>query len=93
MGEIFGKNYYIDIDNMIDTCKTGNMVKDEDGENVEINIFKYELLKTCLEKILNTFEDMGDEMPLLIENQFDLSFTVAFNTLIKYNVLIETDDE
>jgi hypothetical protein len=94
MGQIYGKNYYIDIDNMIEICKTNKQIKDDEEENgVEINIFKYEILKHCVEKILNTYEEVDDEMPLIMENQYDLSFVLALNTLIKYEVLIEIDDE
>jgi hypothetical protein len=93
MAQIYGKNYYIDVDNMIEICKTAKSMTEESEDNLEINIFKYEILKNCVEKVLNTYEDMDDEMPLLIENQFDISFVLAFNTLIKYNVLIEMEDE
>ncbi len=93
MAQIYGKNYYIDVDNMIEICKTEKSMSEESEDNLEINIFKYEILKNCVEKVLNTYEDMDDEMPLLIENQFDISFVLAFNTLIKYNVLIEMEDE
>jgi len=93
MAQIYGKNYYIDVDNMIEICKTEKSMSEESEDNLEINIFKYEILKNCVEKVLNTYEEMDDEMPLLIENQFDISFVLAFNTLIKYNVLIEMEDE
>jgi hypothetical protein len=93
MAQIYGKNYYIDVDNMIEICKTAKSMTEESEDNLEINIFKYEILKNCVEKVLNTYEDIDDEMPLLIENQFDISFVLAFNTLIKYNVLIEMEDE
>lgn len=93
MAQIFGKNYFIDVDNMIEICKTEKSQKDESDDGVEINIFKYEILKNCVEKILNTYEEVDEDMPLIIENQYDLSFVLAFNTLIKYNVLIEMEDE
>ena len=49
MAEIFGKNYYLDLDAAVAVCKTGDNIQDEDGKDiVEINVFKYEMVKLYL---------------------------------------------
>ena len=99
MVEIFGKYYYIDIDGITDKCRTGKTIKTEDDEEedtLEINIFKYEIIKMCLERILGEVDDVDEEMGVFAQNSTTTSFKLAFNTLIKYKILIEElneDDE
>ena len=58
MHKFYGKDYYIDIDGIVEKCKTGGTISDEDGKDViEINVFKYELIKMMLERVLNEFDD------------------------------------
>ena len=94
MVELFGKRYYIDIDGISKKCQTGDVHKDEEGvETLEINIFKYEIIKVCLERVLNEYEEVDEELGPLAEEGLSISFKIAFNTLIKYEILIEEDDE
>jgi hypothetical protein len=93
MVEIFGKNYYIDIDGITEKCKTGNTVKDEDNnETLEVNIFKYEVIKMCLERVLNDYEDVDEEIGVFAQKDTSISFKIAFNTLIKNEILKEEDE-
>lgn len=91
--EIFGKNYYIDIDGVSEKCRTGNKIKNEDGdESFEINIFKYEIIKMCLERVLNEFDDVDEELGEFGQSETTVSFKIAFNTLIKNQIIIEDDE-
>ena len=92
MVEIFGKSYYIDIDGITEKCRTGNTIKDEEGETLEINIFKYEIIKMCLDRVLNDYEDVDEEMGVFGGNNVNVSLKIAFNTLIKNGILIEDDE-
>jgi hypothetical protein len=92
MVEIFGKSYYIDIDGITEKCRTGNTIKDEEGETLEINIFKYEIIKMCLDRVLNDYEDVDEEMGVFGSNNVNVSLKIAFNTLIKHGILIEDDE-
>ena len=93
MVEIFGKSYYIDLDGITEKCRTGNNIKDEDGEDVtEVNIFKYEVIKMCLDRILSEFTDPDEELGAFAQNNTTVSFKIAFNTLIKNQILIEDDE-
>jgi hypothetical protein len=92
MVEIFGKSYYIDIDGITEKCRTGNTIKDEEGETLEINIFKYEIIKMCLDRVLNDYEEVDEEMGVFGSNNVNVSLKIAFNTLIKHGILIEDDE-
>jgi hypothetical protein len=95
MVEVFGKLYYIDLDSISEVCRTGKTIKDEedDSETLEINIFKYEVIKMCIERVLNEFEDSDEEMGLFAQKETTVSFRIAFNTLLKNNILIEEENE
>lgn len=93
MVEIFGKYYYIDLEAVTGRCRTGTTIKNDDGsESPEINIFMYEILKMCIERILNEFDESDEGMGVFGQKNTTASFKFAFNTLIKYNILIEEDE-
>jgi hypothetical protein len=93
MVEIFGKYYYIDIDGITEKCRTENTIKEDDGsETTEINIFKYEVIKMCLERLLNEFDETDEDMGVFGQKDTTTSFKFAFNTLIKYEILIEENE-
>jgi hypothetical protein len=92
MAEFYNKNYYIDIDGMIDKCRTGKTLEDEDGKEVmEINVFKYELLKMMIDRVLNEIDDIeeDDVLSSLKQSSGSVSFNLAFNTLIQYGIINE----
>jgi hypothetical protein len=92
MGKIFENSYYIDVDGIIEKCKTGGMLQDEDGKEViEINVFKYELIKMLLDRVINDFDDeMEEDLDIFSKNQSNSkSFNLAFNTLIQYGIILE----
>ena len=94
MLEIFGKNYYIDIDGISKKCQTGGQIQNEDGTTtLEINIFKYEILKSCVERILNEYVENDEELGEFGSNGLSISFKIAYNTLIKYEILIAEDEQ
>jgi hypothetical protein len=99
MLEIFGKEYYVDIDRITEECrlevKTPEDVSEENNEEDQqtINIFKYEILKMFIERILSeNFED-DETIGAFGSDSTTLSFKLAFNTLIKKQILIENEDE
>lgn len=93
MVEVFGKYYYIDLDTVTEVCRTGNTIKDDDGsESQEINIFKYEVIKMCIERILNEFDESDEDMGVFAQKDTTISFRLAFNTLVKNNILIEENE-
>lgn len=47
----------------------------------------------CLERVLGEVDDIDDEMALFGRNNITVSFKIAFNTLIKNNILIEENED
>jgi hypothetical protein len=96
MLELFGKNYFIDIDAITEKCRTEPVIKedeeDEEESTLQINIFKYEIIKMCLDRILNEYDETDDELGPFGANITNASFKIAFNTLIKYEILIENNE-
>ena len=54
----------------------------------------YEILKMCIERVLDEPATNDENLGLLGQNEFPASFKIAFNTLINYEILTEiTEDE
>ena len=101
MVEIYGKQYYIDLDSVTDRCRIESIKKyeedeEEDENSGSLNIFKYEIVKMCLERVLGEYDEQDDDSDIFGVKKASQSFKIAFNTLIKYEILIEElneDDE
>ena len=91
MVEILGKYYYVDIDSITESCKTGEIIEEDGTKGTEINIFKYEIIKMCLERILSEYDEVDEQMGALASREMSLSFKLAFNTLLKNEILIEEE--
>ena len=88
-----GEGYYIDIESITERCRTGDTIKEEDGsEATEVNIFKYEVLKMCIDRVLGDFEGEEDDGLGGLFKSKSLSFQIAFNTLLKNEILIEDNE-
>ena len=56
-----------------------------------INVFKYDAVKQCLDTLLT--EGAQDDNGLgLLTNELSIPFKFAFNTLIKYGILVKSDE-
>ena len=99
MVELYGKHYFIDIDAVTDRCRIESVKKideeyeDEESGHGSLNIFKYEIIKMCLERVLGEFDEEDEDVALFGTKKVSPSFKIAFNTLIKYEILIEEINE
>ena len=110
MLEIFGTNYYLDIDAAIEVCRPVYPIQEENETLLEtidapefsgatpsgageINIFKFEIVKACIERTLGEYSGDDDGISAFVEKTLPPSFKIAFNTLLKYEILKEEDDE
>lgn len=105
MINFLNKEYYIDIDEAIKSCQiiepniveaknnnNNNNNDDEDDDNnddLQINVFKFDIIKMCIDRVLNNYEDNQEISNLYNDNK---SFKVAFATLIKNKILIEIEE-
>jgi hypothetical protein len=46
----------------------------------------------CIERVLNEFEDSDEDMGIFAQKETTVSFRIAFNTLLKNNILIEENE-
>lgn len=96
MVEIFGEYYYVDIDKITEVCElTVNSVENENESSPQvdqtINVFKYDAIKLCMDTVFteNTSDDNGLG---LLNSELSIPFGFAFNTLIKYGILVKSDE-
>jgi hypothetical protein len=74
-----------------------NVKNDENDENSSedesqtINIFKYEIIKMCIDRILDEVDDVDEEMGPFASNSTTTSFKIAFNTLLKNQIILENE--
>ena len=91
MANLFGKEYYIDFDKITEKCEIKVSKK---SESLEINVFKYELIKMCLQRVLEDgYKDEDDDMAAFKLDDQSISFKLAFLTLIKHDIILEYDEE
>lgn len=99
MVEIFGKYYYIDLDKVTEASELIiEPIEPKEGEedtmrhDQTINVFKYDIIKQCLDTIL-TEGGGGDDMMGLLASDISIPFKFAFNTLINYGILAKHENE
>lgn len=100
MLEVLGKTYFIDVDKLVETCRPVYTEKEkikndkDDPKQLELNVFKFECYKSCLDRVLNDYQMEGDEddMSAFTNKSTNTSFGIAFNTLLRKDI-ITTEDE
>ena len=79
-----GEGYYIDIESITDRCKINTA--DEDGkETTDVNIFKYEVLKMCIDRVLGDYEEDDDD-------NIDLGKSIERDTQTKFTYIVLEQD-
>jgi hypothetical protein len=87
---------------LIKTCqinKNDDVLYLEDDENddeseeptLELNVFKYEILKMCIDRVLSDYVEDEDSNDLFKKDS--TSLRIAMGTLIKNNILIELEED
>jgi len=98
MLEILGENYYIDVDKIIQKCrpihpeeeraKDGDNSDDDGEKQNELNVFKFECYKSCLDRVLSEYQEDDDQDVAAFTNKTtNPGFGIAFNTLLKNEIL------
>jgi len=72
------------------SLKTDN----EDDTPLELNVFKFEIIKSCIERLLSEYEQVDEKLGAFAATEAtNISFKMAYNTLIKYKIIVEDDNE
>jgi hypothetical protein len=88
MIEIFGKMYYLDLtslDDLVEIKKGVNPEDDDEGQ--QFSLIKYDILKIMIEVVMSEREEIDNNLGVIKTNELSLPFKMAFNTLLKYNII------
>jgi hypothetical protein len=58
----------------------------------EINIFKFEIVKACIERTFSEYEQSENDIVAFAEKEMSPAFKLAFNTLLKYEIIKEDNE-
>jgi hypothetical protein len=91
MIQIFGENYFIDLDeieNYLDMNQTDDSEDSESGvTETKINIIKFEMVKMLLDTILNEQEIVDEKLGMKSNAQVSIPFRLAFNSLLNKKLI------
>jgi actin-like ATPase involved in cell morphogenesis len=68
-----------------------NMVKEKYG--CIIGERSAEMIKMAIDRILGEIDEVDEEMGVFAQKNTSVSFRLAFNTLIKYGIIIEENED
>ncbi len=85
MIKVLGEEYFIDFQKVEEIIA----IKEEISGNTEqnISIVKFELIKTMLDVLFTESTEIDDKMLMKGSNDVSIPFKIAFNTLLRYNIL------
>ena len=66
----------------------------EFNDGIQVDISKWEVLRLMLDAIMNINIEIDDKLGIAgLNNSTPIPFKIAFNTLLKYDILQEEDEE
>jgi hypothetical protein len=93
--EFGGKEFYIDFDKLRDlvVLEEATKISNEDDltGNIHIDVTKYETIREMLGVIMDNNTEVDDKMGVIGLNSLPISFKIAYNTLIHYDILNEIE--
>jgi hypothetical protein len=92
--QFFGGEYHLNLDMITEVCRTNTVTnnEEEDEKEISLNIFKYEILKMCVERVLNEYTEPDEQMGAYAQKATTISFRLAFNTLVENKIIVETNN-
>lgn len=84
MIDIFGENYYLNIEKIDTFC---NLEKTEDEESQKVSIMKYELIKMLSEVVLSEMNEIDDKLGAKGSRELSIPFKLSWNTMLRYNLI------
>lgn len=82
MMEIFGENYFLDLEK-IDQFVNLPSITSGETDTQHISILKYEMVKLLSEVVLSGNEEVDDKLGAKVSNNLPLPFKLAWNTMLK----------
>lgn len=81
MFQLFGENYYIDLDKIDKEVELKNVSGDS-----QIHLVKYEMIKHMVETVL-TEDEIVDENMGMKSKEISIPFKISFNSLLMKNII------
>ena len=81
--KIGSEHLYFDVDEFMNNV--GMLSKD--NTTMEINLPKFEFFKAMVDTTCGIVEDIDETLGVVSMNKLPLSYKLALNTLIKYNII------
>lgn len=85
MIDIFGENYYLNIEKIDTFCNLSSNT--EEGEEQKVSIMKYELIKILSEVVLSEMNEIDDKLGAKGSRELSIPFKLSWNTLLRYNLI------
>ncbi len=92
--EFGGKEFYINFNKLTDLVVIKDETKDDEEEmtnTIHIDVTKYETIREMIATVIDTNAEIDDKMGIVGLNSLPISFKIAYNTLIHYNILDEVE--
>ena len=86
MIKIFNEYYYLDLERL----ETYLSIPPKEGEKNSDNQFsaiKYEMSKLMVEVIMSEHKELDETLGITNQSDLSIPFKLAFNTLLKHNIL------
>ena len=87
MLEVFGELYYIDLESVSRTIEIEPLYEVSGNTEQSINLVSFEVIKMMLEIIMTEREEVDENLGAYSTKNLSIPFRVAFNTLLKHQIL------
>jgi transcription termination factor NusB len=87
MLEVFGELYYIDLESVSRTIEIEPLYEVSGNTEQSINLVSFEVIKMMLEIIMTEREEVDENLGTYSTKNLSIPFRVAFNTLLKHQIL------
>ncbi len=92
--EFGGKEFYINFNKLTDLVVLKEETKNDEEETagtIHIDVTKYETIREMIATVIDTNTEIDDKMGIVGLNSLPISFKIAYNTLIHYDILDEVE--
>jgi hypothetical protein len=90
MINVFGENYYIDLDVIEQYLDMSNDASPEDlsgTTEMKINIIKFEMVKMLLDTVLTEQDIVDEKLGMKSSSNTSIPFRIAFNSLLNKKLI------
>jgi hypothetical protein len=90
MINVFGENYYIDLDVIEQYLDMSNDASPEDlsgTTEMKINIIKFEMVKMLLDTVLTEQDVVDEKLGMKSSSNTSIPFRIAFNSLLNKKLI------